>query len=76
MTGYVGAARAFNGTQQLGFAYGRATGSIVQPYTCPVGTSCPDKCEERKFTHDEADTLTDGMLALAWKQAGDEANPN
>ena len=73
----VGTARKFNGTVQLGWASGRATGDLVQPYTNHVhnchGTSRDMK--KRGYTNDELKDIVAGLTAYAFKDAAKEAYP-
>ena len=86
---YVGVARTFNNTRQLGYAWGTEDTSVVQPYTCPSGGSGagrrllgpsphpgPGKpADKRDLTDDEIQRIEAGMEGYAWKKAAGKAYP-
>ena len=76
----VGTARKFNGTVQLGYAYGKATADLVQPYAGgPVGADCHGTSRgmhKRGYTNDELTMIVEGLTAYAFKQSAHEAYPS
>lgn len=73
---YVGVARAFNNTRQLGIAIGTEDASgnrHVQPYRCN-GDDYPHGVK-RDLTDDEIKNIAAGCEAYAWKAAAAKAFP-
>ena len=75
---HVGCARKYNNTIYLGWTYGNAQGSLVQPYDRSHGVPAGDchgtmrGMSPRGYTDDELARLYQGLSAYAFKSAANQ----